>query len=876
MTDRFKIQGAWTVFVLFFVSALLSSLIYSEVFFTFKTSFILWYDYVVEYFMTFILTTYFYQGGIQLWDVYGQMPMDFNFVTMGMFKFQNIVTAILFYIFAPFADHTGEMYHRVFAWGNLMSHLFLRVAGIFLLLQCFTKNKWVIAIGTVLFAVFFSQPAFLWGTFMLSFFPLLLYFTIRFVKEFRWRYLIGLMLMYVIVAGNGLIYLGATHLGMHFFILSCIAWVACFNRQGFKRFLSDCNKSCVEKHIRVIILLAFAIIIVVGPYLCMLSQGLNDVSFGASESRISQPFNPDFYFKKLSLGLADSKNFIAHTLNFMEYDKPMLFFGWMIYIFALVGIVFSRNTLKWVFGLSIVFLWLINHPRQELSIGLIGHWINALTNPLKSIPRSYLVASYTIMSYLLMPLAVLGIESLISMHREKTWDVRRWSIFLSAILIFAIFGTLALPQVVRNQLLFSALILSAAVVWALFKSTLSARRILVVVLTFFTLVDISLVIYQSKKRFGTDCLRKPAVFETLATHGAIDYDAQNPMIMPWREYAMNEYTGVDGLILWPLPGLTSNYYHTINHALNFEKPDGHFPRHAAFDSWTSKDNLSMHVYLDQNKRILSRMPQAVAASDDAFEELGGRGVLADVAVIEDPSGRLNLPANVSDIQKKSDESIRFNEVSGLTSDWVKGFTYRTSGDLILFSFKLPPDFPTHLATTWFTEDTKYLRFSAEHPQKGWIEFTHSQGPLIKPYTFDVQNIHAGRLTAAFPKNDFYAGKFKFLYAVDKNEGVIRVWRKEHDDLGLTYRAAGDGWCVLHFPYTKKWRIIVDGKPVAYYKANKSFIGFPIKAGDHKILIQYRPGSFLRIALLWSAVVTTVGLIVLIFMAFGWEKKRKNL
>ena len=135
-----------------------------------------------------------------------------------------------------------------------------------------------------------------------------------------------------------------------------------------------------------------------------------------------------------------------------------------------------------------------------------------------------------------------------------------------------------------------------------------------------------------------------------------------------------------------------------------------------------------------------------------------------------------------------------------------------------------------------------------------------QGELIKPYTFDVQNIREGYLKAMFPMNDFpLYRKYLLLYRSSENQGVEGLWRRQFDNLGITYRANQNGWWVGHFPFDKKWRISVDGKQVAYYRVDESFVGFPLAQGEHKILIQYWPQSPLRIFLLLSALLATIGL-----------------
>lgn len=48
----------------------------------------------------------------------------------------------------------------------------------------------------------------------------------------------------------------------------------------------------------------------------------------------------------------------------------------------------------------------------------------------------------------------------------------------------------------------------------------------------------------------------------------------------------------------------------------------------------------------------------------------------------------------------------------------------------------------------------------------------------------------------------------------------------------------DGWFNLSVPYDKGFKISVDGTDTEYYKTNTAFIGFPIKAGKHNIIIEY--------------------------------------
>jgi hypothetical protein len=402
-----------TILLLFTASAVLSLIVYPEVYVFMRTSFILWSDYNLEYSLNFILTNFFYQGGLQLWDYYGQMPMTFVYGTYGLCKFQNVVAALLYYVFSPFSGDSAQFFHNAFAWGNLLSGLFLRLTGIYLLLDLVTKNRWIVMAGSVLGAVFFTQPIFLWGTFCFNLLPLGMYFILRFFQEFRWRYLAAVYLFFCVSLGNGVIHtLGCLYFQIHFFTLACILWTVIFNRQGWRRLVGQLKKPgpFFWRNVLLIVLISGAI---VGPYVYITKSCLNEVAFNAQQSRISAMLSPDYYFHKMEISLADPRNFFKDTVNFDRLANPAVYSGLMILVLAAIGLAVSRNLLKWIFGSAILLLWLVNHPRDTMNIGLIVHWINVLTNPLKTLLRSYFVGSYVLLSFLLLPLAALGVAVIV-------------------------------------------------------------------------------------------------------------------------------------------------------------------------------------------------------------------------------------------------------------------------------------------------------------------------------------------------------------------------------------------------------------------------------------------------------------------------------
>ena len=50
----------------------------------------------------------------------------------------------------------------------------------------------------------------------------------------------------------------------------------------------------------------------------------------------------------------------------------------------------------------------------------------------------------------------------------------------------------------------------------------------------------------------------------------------------------------------------------------------------------------------------------------------------------------------------------------------------------------------------------------------------------------------------------------------------------------------DGWFVTSFPYRDGYQIRVNGKDVPACRVNTGFVGIPLKAGTHEIVITYQP------------------------------------
>lgn len=73
----------------------------------------------------------------------------------------------------------------------------------------------------------------------------------------------------------------------------------------------------------------------------------------------------------------------------------------------------------------------------------------------------------------------------------------------------------------------------------------------------------------------------------------------------------------------------------------------------------------------------------------------------------------------------------------------------------------------------------------------------------------------------------------------------------------------DGWFVTSFPYREGYQVQIDGENVPVCRVNTGFAGFPLKAGNHEIVITYRPPGK-QTALMISL------LSLLVFLAAGFR------
>ena len=88
-------------------------------------------------------------------------------------------------------------------------------------------------------------------------------------------------------------------------------------------------------------------------------------------------------------------------------------------------------------------------------------------------------------------------------------------------------------------------------------------------------------------------------------------------------------------------------------------------------------------------------------------------------------------------------------------------------------------------------------------------------------------------------------------------------------------SSGEDIRLSNYPYDKKWKIAIDGKPSQIYKANYSFMAVPIRKGNHTILLQYWPDTYLRLALCLSYLMVFFVLIFVFYYGINLEARRTS-
>lgn len=809
------------VFLISFISSLVAaSLIFPDLLVHHRHSFVWAHDPEAPMQNIFALINQWTHGGVSLFDHFDQFNFVYTQLTSGMYTVVNIILAGVYILISPFLSLPAEGFHHIYSFGFQALNVLLRTVGGYLLLKRLGVRPWAMVVALVMLNTVLTIPMYfgLLTNNLYSYLLLLVYFIWAFFDGFRLRDLLGAALVLTVAIANSPEYaVGYFYMVVHFFIISCLV-LSCI--EGSWRKFPSVIKSIQHGKNEVFVALGVAFLIML-PWVWMAVLLSKDFFIAGSgmdgtHGRLANIFSPMQYFVPMDQYVMPLSKYIPSSIDFTQsrWEDMWVFTGTGVFVLSGVALVFSANRAKWVFAAAIILVILSNAPIDPKSPLSLAHWINALTNPFHFLLRSFHMP-VLMMPVLFTPLIGLGLEVIARWPRQH---LRRLALCVVAcILLMDGYGAYTYAKG-----------------------------------------------YQQRQKMVQARIR-PA----LAGFRPIILDYQNPLHLPFREYFRAMPVPADPPINSPqnLYGLFYKYSPLERY---FMESNIYNPLPKAYKGFYEDKDEKGHnfteYYLNQDTRLMFVADKAIEADQLPWQALLGLHLERRVALVEGLD--LSMPSVLKGIQEYVPTPVAVPAMRSriITFDLSKARA-RTQEGFTQFSLPLPADFPMYMATGLFTKDEENLQLSM-----GGQSFLPVQGKIVHPGEFDVNNIHQGYLHVSLPQGMDPAAKVALLRVQQSGE-ILDVWRNEHDNIGVTFRAAQNGWLVIHLPYDPRWRLTIDGKKVEIFRTNKYFIGTPISAGEHKVLIEYWPGCMLRVLIGVSITLTMLVLFVVIGFAMRQEHKR---
>lgn len=845
-----------------FLAALaLGTCLYPDRFIFFRFSWINYADSMLSHAGAFWVTNSLYLGGVQLWDWNDQMPMTFFHFNTSLYKLSNVLTAIFYYIFSPLSSHPAQFFYQLHSWMFLAAALIVRIVGCYLLATLFCDTKWLV-FGVTIYGALILQPQFMTGlstNIIYSLYPMLMYFVLRFVQSWELDYFLLFVMTWVYCFATDLFCgLGYLYQGTHLFILSSLGWAVWRHRKtGFHAWRQYWNRENRHKILWVVGLS----LLMLAPTLGLIKGNYSDYEFGLEHSRMKNPMSISAYFQR-PIALAPASEFLWRMVDYTDnkWTLDWLFIGMMGIFLSIFALVVGKDSRRFIFLGTAVLFFLVNNPREGISPGAMAHWLNALTNPLKFLPRSYHMSCALLLPFVILPLVAYGAQLLWDCLAQKgalsSFSHRLISFIL---LVFVLSTFTPLPNPAKGYLLVSAAGFSL-VVFLLKSNSVFTLRIAGIILVFLLLLDISRMRLYVNNEVNTNLVETHMIGQRPEL-GEMMLDYQNPRISPWRDYYSIMDWGKTVPYLFEAPFNMPGIYYAATNMLRYYQPiSNYLPRHKAFDFW-NQDN-GMYYYIKDDPRMIFEAKIAVLASGQNFVDILTHGLSRDVVMIEGKPESLGLLKEVPSLQPS--KSLPIDMEASLLKDPKM---VMSENNLKWIQYSLPSNFPANRSSTFLTPDEGLIRIQLVSPSGQARELTPSQGPPSSFFAFDINNVREGFLTIALPQDFKIDDKqIRVGYPKVPSQGLIQAIHRLADQWELSYKAQEPGWLVIHQPFDLKWEILLDGKKIDFYRANKSFVAFPITEGKHQILMRYWPHTWIRWAIIISTILSIVVLSIIMIKA----------
>ena len=814
-----------TLLIGYGLSLLAACFLFSDLFWLRDQSFMWHHDAEIPFENTWSIISFFFQGGIQLFDPFDGFNIAYSHLSSGFFTVANVITAFIYMLFYPLYHAPGHAYHDCFSVIFHAVTMCIRTVGGYLLLRRMGLDRLVIVVALVALNTFLSSTMYfgLLTDNLYSYFPLLAYFILNYFEYYRSRDLAAAFFVFVICVANSPFFaLGYFYEPVHFLIVSALMMSLLFNRSSMK--WRALVQPTLWKRTLAVLGLSALILLPTGMLAKSLSHDYYVANSGinGTEGRIKGIFNSKKYFAPKSETLISPKEMPFKVVDITNdwWEKSWIFWGAGIIGFAMFGLVASRRREKYIFGSVLVLIVLSITALDPSSPLSLAHWINALTNPFAFLLRSYHMP-ILLMPYVLFVPVALGLQ-VIHDWAAKGKAVVHWfkRVLLGAgvIALFLTAWDLPVPVKAYAAGVFGLFGCLGVVMWLPLPKRM---RMITAGFLMALIVGIdsnALWQYYVKNQyhgryFCKDDGRhlKPRMFDDFKQDQPLIIEYQNPAIVPWREFVRI------------LPTQTTPAMHSEqNHY-------GLFYKYVALERFFMEPNIYAPrpliykgIFNDMDTiRLLAQNTRSVFLSS---EQEGG--MVQDLGRHVD---RFDFDLNAAVLERRT----RF-----LECQWL-----------------LPDNFNPFAATGVFTLDQELLKVILNGETYGPV-----QGALTAPYQFDVNNIRKGYITVALPLKAETQGKvLQLLY--DRSNDMLSVAKNTNDSMRFEFQAGHPGFLKTRLAFDDKWQVNVDGKEVKALKVDKYFLGAQVQEGKHAVELKYWPNAALRWLIALSMVMT--------FLILGW-------
>ncbi len=808
------------------------------------------------FFQVFNLLSNLLQAGIALWDPYAQMPNTYFVLGAGYFQPNHTLTAFIYMFFHHLLSDQARGWYIIYSICYHIPSMFMRSAGIYLHIGRWTKNTLITLLmmvlgNTILIPTFYiaygTEPAFVY-----SMYPMVVHFILKFAETKNIKYLnIFIFLMTAAIIGYPIIALGYFYQSIHIFILCTLVWFIIKNYKEIKIFKRQYLKLYIRNITPKILLTLILCLLMLAPLMYLLTS-YKDYDFGDEPNRFSNLqsiINPYAYFFRVGVG-----DYFKPDTSFglIDFDNgpsqkwwntiTWHYIGFTSILLAGIGAILSKGSKRYIIIGTLVFVWLLNSPREAFGLTAIPHWINAITNPFNLIVRDMKGAAHMLPFLIVVPIS-LGIKAIFQ-HQEKTKIyLIKYILITLTIGFYSIYSYLNVNVLVQKYVLIQITLISMVFIIKNISipTYVTKKKIYVAILCLMYTID-----FAGAQRFMnvdmTNLQVQPFIFSPNTSPAIVDF--QNPGIIPFRQYYNTQK-----ITLIPTYGATNNsrkgqtfYYHYVDFD-QLEIPGN--PYYTKHITYKALSNPSLQTYLNQNDNRLVYFAQAaVPYTPEAFDTINTTKQNRSIITVDGqiPS---TAPNYFSSIQSINNLLPKENIVDSFDTSSVICNTENSKiqSEFILCSILLPDTFPNYLASSLIEGDRDIITLVSTD-----TKYSPAQGNLSIPQTFDVGNIQTQTLTIALPADTQLPTTLKFSYRKNFMTYIESIQKYNSDTFAFTFTAPNSGWLVFHYPYDTKWKLTLDGNNQLIYQVNQAFMGIPIGKGNHHITLEYWPNPLLRFGL----------------------------